>query len=174
MRKDILQRAQKIKLLIMDVDGVLTDGKIILDAQGNELKFFDVQDGLGVVLLKRLGFKTAIITAKGSKVVEERAKHMEVDKLYQDARHKIKAYEQLLKEFKLKDVNACFIADELIDISVMKRVGLAVAVANAVPELKRQAHYITKRLGGAGAVREIVEIILKSQNLWQKAIKLFD
>ncbi len=167
-------RAKKIKLLIMDVDGVLTDGKIVLDDKGNELKFFDVQDGLGVVLLKRLGFKTAIITAKGSKIVEDRAKQMEVDKIYQDARHKIKAYEHLLKEFKLKDEQACFIADELIDLSVMKRVGLAVAVANAAPELKNQAHYITKKYGGSGAVREIVELILKSQNLWQKAVNLFD
>ncbi len=167
-------RAKKIKLLIMDVDGVLTDGKIILDSQGNELKFFDVQDGLGVVLFKRMGFKTAIITAKGSKVVEERARHMEVDKLYQDASHKISAYGHLLKELKLKDSEACFIADELIDISVMKRVGLAVAVANACPESKKEAHYITKNRGGEGVVREVVELILKAKNLWQKAIGIFD
>ncbi len=174
MKSTLVRKARKIKCLIMDVDGVLTDGKIILDHKGNELKFFDVQDGLAVVMLKRLGFKTAIITAKGSKVVEERARHMEIDKLYQDAMPKIKAYEHLLKEFKLKDEQASFIADELVDLSVMKRVGLAVAVKNACPELKSQADYITKRPGGEGAVREIVELILKSQNLWQKAIKLFD
>lgn len=167
-------RAKKIKLLIMDVDGVLTNGKIIFDDRGHELKFFDVQDGLGVVIFKRMGFKTAIITAKGSKIVEERAKQMEVDKLYQDANHKIEAYEHLLKELKLKDEQACFIADELIDLTVMKRVGLAVAVSNATPELKACADYVTKKSGGDGAVREIIEIILKSQNLWQKAIKIFD
>jgi 3-deoxy-D-manno-octulosonate 8-phosphate phosphatase (KDO 8-P phosphatase) len=167
-------RAKKIKLLIMDVDGVLTDGKIVLDDKGNELKFFDVQDGLGVVVFKRMGFKTAIITAKGSRIVEERARHMEIDKLYQDAFHKIKAYEHLLKEFKLKDREVCFIADELIDLGVMKKVGFAVAVANAAPELKKCAHYITKKAGGQGAVREVVEIILKANNLWQKAIRIFD
>ncbi|MDP2939260.1 MAG: HAD hydrolase family protein [Candidatus Omnitrophota bacterium] len=174
MKKSLLQKAKKIKLLIMDVDGVLTDGKIVFDNKGNELKFFDVQDGLGVVLLKRLGIKTAIITAKGSKVVERRALDMQVDRLYQDANHKIKAYEQLLKEFKFKDEAACFIADELIDLSVIKRVGFAVAVANAAPEIKKQAHYITKRKGGQGAVREVIELILKSQNLWQKALRLFE
>lgn len=169
----IKNRAKKIKLLIMDVDGVLTDGKIVLDNNGNELKFFDVQDGLGVFLLKKMGFKTAIITAKGSKVVEKRAKQMEIDKLYQDANPKIEAYKELLKKFRLKDENACFVADELIDLPVLKKVGFSVAVANACPELKKQAHYITKKSGGSGAVREVVEIILKSQNLWQKAIQFF-
>ena len=156
--------------MIMDVDGVLTDGKIVFDDQGGELKFFDVQDGLAVVILKRAGIKTAIITAKGSKVVERRAADMQVDKLYQDANSKVAALQSLLQELNLKPEEACFIADELIDLPAIKKVGLAVAVKNAAPEVKKHAHYITKRRGGNGAVREIIEMVLKSQNKWQEAI----
>jgi len=163
-------RLKKVKLLIMDVDGVLTDGKIIFDDKGGELKFFDVQDGLAVVILKRVGIKTAIITAKGSKVVERRSADMQVDKLYQDAESKTAALQSLLQELNLKPEDACFIADELIDLPALKQVGLAVAVRNAAPEVKKYAQYITKRKGGNGAVREVIEMILKSQNKWQGAI----
>ena len=156
--------------MIMDVDGVLTDGKIIFDDKGGELKFFDVQDGLAVVILKRVGIKTAIITAKGSKVVERRSADMQVDKLYQDAESKTAALQSLLQELNLKPEDACFIADELIDLPALKQVGLAVAVRNAAPEVKKYAQYITKRKGGNGAVREVIEMILKSQNKWQGAI----
>lgn len=154
----------------MDVDGVLTDGKIIFDDKGGELKFFDVQDGLAVVILKRAGIKTAIITAKGSKVVERRSTDMQVDKLYQDAGSKTAALQSLLQELNLKPKDACFIADELIDLPALKQVGLAVAVRNAAPEVKKCAQYITKRKGGNGAVREVIEMILKSQNKWRSAI----
>lgn len=154
----------------MDVDGVLTDGKIVFDDQGGELKFFDVQDGLAVVILKRVGIKTAIITAKGSKVVERRAVDMQVDKLYQDANNKVTALQSLLQELNLKSEDACFIADELIDLPALRQVGLAVAVRNAAAEVKKHAHYITKRKGGSGAVREVIEMILKAQNRWQAAI----
>jgi len=164
------ERLKRIQVLIMDVDGVLTDGKIIFDDKGGELKFFDVQDGLAVVILKRIGIKTAIITAKGSKVVERRAEDMQVDKLYQDASNKAVALGELLKELNLSVENACFIADELIDLPAIKKVGLAVAVKNAAPEVKKHAHYITKKTGGNGAVREIIEMILKAQDKWQAAI----
>ncbi|MFZ5801115.1 MAG: KdsC family phosphatase [Candidatus Omnitrophota bacterium] len=167
------ERLKRIKLLIMDVDGVLTDGKIVFDDQGGELKFFDVQDGLGVVLIKRVGVKTAIITAKGSKVVERRAADMQVDHLYQDAEDKTIAFRHLLEESKLKAEDACFIADELIDLPVIKLAGLAVAVKNAAPEVKRYAHYITKRNGGQGAVREVIEMILKAQGEWRRATEKY-
>ena len=157
----------------MDVDGVLTDGKIIFDDKGGELKFFDVQDGLAVVILKRMGIKTAIITAKGSKVVERRSADMQVDKLYQDADDKSIAFKSLLKELNLKAGEACFVADELIDLPALRMAGLAVAVKNAAPEVKRIAHYVTKRNGGNGAVREVIEMILKAQNKWQQAISKY-
>lgn len=167
------EKLKKIKVLIMDVDGVLTDGKIVFDDKGGELKFFDVQDGLGVILMKRAGLKTAIITAKGSKVVERRSADMQVDLLYQDAEDKTVAFRHLLEELKLKEEDACFIADELIDLPVIRLAGLAVAVKNAAPEVKKHAHYLTRRNGGQGAVREIIEMILKAQGKWQSAIEKY-
>ena len=166
----IKEKAKKIKLLILDVDGVLTNGKIIVDEAGKQLKFFDVQDGLGVVLLKRAGINTIIISARYSRCVSVRAKDISVFKAYQNTKDKFKTYLKILKRLKLKSSQVCFMGDELIDIPVLKRVGLAVAVANAAPEVKKVVDYITKRKGGRGAVREVIEIILKTQNKWNKVI----
>ncbi len=171
--KSIKDRVKKIKLLLLDVDGVLTNGKIVFDNAGREMKYFDVQDGLGVVILRRAGIKTIIITARSSSIVAKRAKDMQVFKTYQDARDKLKVYKKILKDMRLSSKEVCFIGDELIDLSVIKNVGFGVAVSNAVAELKREAHYITKRQGGSGAVREVIELILKSQNKWKKAIKIY-
>lgn len=168
--KSIRDKAKKIKLLILDVDGVLTDGKIVLDETGKQLKFFDVQDGLGVVLLKRAGINTIIISARHSRTVTFRAKDMKIFKAYQNCEDKLKTYLKVLKQMKLKSSQVCFVGDELIDIPVLKRVGLSVAVANAAPEVKKVSHYVTKRQGGSGAVREVIEIILKSQSKWDKVI----
>lgn len=164
----IQDKARKIKLLILDVDGVMTDGKIVMDEKGKQLKFFDVQDGLGVVLLKRAGINTIILSARYSRVVSFRAKDIKVFKAYQNCDDKLAAYQKILKQMKLKNENVCFIGDELIDIPVLKRAGLSVAVANAAIEAKRVASYITKRKGGDGAIREIIELILKSQGKWDK------
>ena len=171
--KKIQAKAKKIKFLILDVDGVLTDGKIIYDSEGKEMKFFNVLDGLGIVLLKREGIRTAIITAKASKVVTRRSKDMQIVKVYQNISDKKAAYKEILKEFCLCDDQVCFMGDELIDLPVLVRVGFSVAVANAVPEVKREVDYITKRSGGQGAVREVVEIILKSQNKWKKIVTAY-
>ena len=170
---DIKEKAKRIKFLILDVDGVLTDGKIIYDSEGKEMKFFNVLDGLGIVLLRRAGIKTAIITAKTSKVVMRRSKDMQVFAVYQNVAKKEKTYKKILKKFKLTDSQVCFIGDELIDLPVLNRAGFSVAVSNAVPEVKRKADYITKRSGGEGAVREVIEIILKSQKKWNKIVKTY-
>jgi 3-deoxy-D-manno-octulosonate 8-phosphate phosphatase (KDO 8-P phosphatase) len=171
--KSIKEKANKIKLLILDVDGVLTDGKIVFNEAGRQLKFFDVQDGLGVVLLKRAGINTVIISARYSKSVIVRAKDMKVFKIYQNSNDKLKTYINILNQMKLNNSQVCFIADELIDIPVLKRVGLSVAVANAAAEVKRIADYVTKRRGGEGAVRETIEMILKAQNKWNKVISRY-
>ena len=163
-------RLKKIKLLIMDVDGVLTDGRIVIDDQGRETKFFNVLDGFGIVAFRRAGFKTAILSARASQVVGHRAKDLKIDKVYVDAYPKIGAYEELLREFNLKDEEVCFIGDDWPDMDVLKRVGFAVSVPNGVPEVKKVADYVTKKAGGAGAVREVIELILKAQGLWPKAI----
>lgn len=164
------KKIKKIKVLVLDVDGVMTMGELIFDGEGRELKSFNVQDGFGVVLLRRAGIKTAIITAGNSKVVRVRADYLHIDKLYPGAYPKIYAYEQMIKDFRVKDENVCFIGDDLTDCHILKRVGLGVAVKNAVPEVKRVSDLVTKRCGGDGAVRELIEIILKAQGKWQEAI----
>jgi 3-deoxy-D-manno-octulosonate 8-phosphate phosphatase (KDO 8-P phosphatase) len=167
----IEERAKKIKLLILDLDGVLTDGRIIYDNFGDEFKCFNVQDGLGFSLLHTSEIKAVIITAKKSKSVLRRAREMGVVKVYQNVWQKLKIYERILKKFKFEDSEVCFIGDDLIDIPILKRVGLAVAVANGVQEVKDCAHYVTQREGGKGAAREVIEFILKSQNLWSELIE---
>lgn len=166
-------KLRKIKLLALDVDGVLTDGKIILNSEGQETKNFNVLDGLGIVLFKRLGYKTAIISARSAACVTHRANDLKIDKVYQDAQPKRLAYEQLLKDFDLKDENICFIGDDLPDLQLIKRVGFGVAVANATAEVKKSADYVTRNRGGHGAVREVIEMILKSQGQWTQVLKLF-
>lgn len=160
----------KIKLLIMDVDGILTDGRIVIDSQGKELKVFDVKDGLGLVYFKRAGLKTAIISARSAQAVTARAQDLKIDRVYQDASPKTKAYDELLKEFWLRDEEVCFMGDDLPDIGVLKRVGFAVTVPDGVPEVKKVCDYVTKKEGGRGAVREVVEMILKAQGKWKKLI----
>lgn len=167
------EKIKKIKLLALDVDGVLTDGRIIFDSSGKEIKIFNVQDGYGLVFFKRYGCKTAIITARASKVVTSRAKDLNIDKVYQNAYPKINAYQKMLKNFKLKDEEVCFMGDDLPDLPIMKRVGFAVSVPNGVREVKRKADYVTKKKGGQGAVREVIELILKMQGKWPDVLRPF-
>ena len=166
-------KIKKIKLLALDVDGVLTDGKIIFDSTGREIKVFDVQDGFGIVILKEAGFKTAIITARVSQVTAIRAKDLNIDKIYQGVYPKRIAYEKMLRDFKVTDEEVCFVADDIVDIPILKRVGFGVAVANATKETKKVADYVTQKEGGKGAVREVIELILKSQGQWPKLIQEF-
>src|SRR5271170_5576500 len=146
--KDALK---KIKVVAMDVDGVLTDGRIIMDSSGVETKNFDVQDGFGIVFLKKCGIKTAIISARESGVVAHRAKDLKVDKTYVGVYPKLAAFKSLLEEFKVSEEEVCFIGDDVADLVVMRRCGVAVAVANAVFEVKQIADYVTVRRGGKGA-----------------------
>jgi 3-deoxy-D-manno-octulosonate 8-phosphate phosphatase (KDO 8-P phosphatase) len=163
---DIQDRARKIKLLILDVDGVMTDGRIIYDNFGDEFKAFDVQDGYGLTLWWKAGLKSAIVTAKKSRIVSRRAKVCHITKVFMNAKDKGAVYGKLLKAFNLLDEEVCFVGDDLIDLPIMKRAGLAVAVPYSRPEIKELAHYITKAEGGRGAIREIVELILKAQDRW--------
>ena len=169
MDNNIIERAKKIKALIVDIDGVMTDGRIIYSIYGDELKFFDVQDGLGISLLQRAGIKTFIITAKKSRIVKMRARDMNITKAYQGFSEKLIPFNKLLAKYKLSADEVCFIGDDLIDIPVLKRAGFAVAVSNAVDEVKRNAHYTTQKTGGRGAVREICDLLLKSQSKWESA-----
>lgn len=173
MKNEIIKRAKKVELLILDVDGVLTNGEIIVDDDGKETKIFNVQDGFGIVLFKRVGFKVAIISARKCAAVTARAKDLGIDKVFQNAHPKLKAYDSVLKHFKLKDENICFMGDDLPDLGVLKRVGFAVTVPNGVKETKKEAHYVTKKEGGKGAVREIIELLLNAKGLWKGVVKTY-
>lgn len=171
--QDVIDRINKVKILILDIDGVMTDGHIIYSIYGDELKFFDVQDGFGITLLHKAGIKSVIITAKKSRIVKLRARDMKVAKAYQGYMDKLKAFDQAVRKFKVKPEEVCFIGDDLIDLPVLKRVGLAVAVPNAVEEVRRHAHFITERAGGHGGVRELCDLILKTQGKWDLATEKY-
>lgn len=173
MKKKLIQRIKKIKLLVLDVDGVLTNGQIVLNHLGEETKLFNVLDGFGLVLFKGCGYKTAIISARSSQALTFRAADLGVDKIYQDANPKMNAYRQLLKEFDLTDEEVCFMGDDLPDLPLLKRVGFAVSVPNAAVDVKKTVHYITKCRGGEGAVREVVELILRNQGQWKGVLRTY-
>ncbi len=154
---------KKIKVLIVDVDGVLTDGGIIIDSNGVETKRFNVQDGLGLIVWRKAGCKSAIISARQSAVVAYRANDLKMDKVFVGICPKIKAYEELLKEWNVKDEEVCFIGDDVPDLGILKRAGFSAAVDNAVFEVKSIVDYVSPKKGGEGAVREIIDLILKAQ-----------
>ncbi|MBI3592414.1 MAG: HAD family hydrolase [Nitrospirae bacterium] len=159
--------AKNIKLLILDVDGVLTDGGIILDSKGNELKTFHVRDGHGIKMLQKAGIQIAIITGRNSKVVNIRARELGIKEVYQKCLDKKVAYEHLLKKAGISDEAVAYIGDDIVDIPLFKRVGLPIAVADATDEAKDAALFVTETRGGRGAVREICELILKASGKWK-------
>lgn len=171
---ELRQKAGKVKLLLLDVDGVLTDGRIIYDSAGRDMKFFDVHDGMGVYLLKRAEIPTILITAKGSKAIRPRARDMRVAEVFQDVSPKSAVLDRILKKYKVSAEEVCFVGDDLVDLCLMKRVGFPIAVFNACIELKQVAAYITIREGGRGAVREVAELILKSRGQWHQIVGLYD
>lgn len=173
MEETIVAKARKIKLLLLDVDGVLTDGKIVYDSKGRDSKFFDVHDGMGVYLLHKAGLKTALVTAKGSQAIKPRARDMRVDEVFADVSPKTQVLDKISKKYKINSEEICFAGDDLVDLCLMKKVGLSIAVFNACPEIKQSADYITLREGGRGAVREIAELLLKSQNKWEEVLKAY-
>lgn len=158
--------AKNIKLLILDVDGVLTDGSIILDNKGNEFKAFHVRDGHGIKMLVKAGLQVAIITGRQSEVVERRAQELGIKEVYQGRRRKIETLGKIIGKFGLKESEVAYIGDDIVDIPIFKKVGLPIAVADADDEAKEYAVVVTKNRGGRGAVREVSDFILKSKGLW--------
>ena len=173
LSKKLKDKIKKVKFLLLDVDGVLTDGRIIYSSEGHDSKFYDVHDGLGVYLLGRMGVKTILITAKGSGSIPPRAKDMRVEAVYEDILPKTKVYEKVCEKYGLSDEDICFVGDDLVDLCVLKRAGVPVATRNAAPEIKQAAIYVTKKFGGRGAVREVAELILKSKGIWKKALEIY-
>jgi len=174
MNKHAIQKAKNIKAFIFDIDGVLTDGKIILDDNGVESKNFDIKDGFAVWNLKELGFVRAIITGGKAMVVETRAKQLKIDYLYLGALDKLTAYNEFKKETGLEDYQIAYMGDDLIDLPIITRCGLATCPHDAVDEVKKRVDIVMNRNGGDGAVRELIEIVLKAQDIYDSWIKRYD
>jgi len=155
-----------ITVLVLDVDGVMTDGSITIDDHGVETKTFSVQDGHGLKLWHRSGHTSAIITGRESRVVERRAKELGVTCVLQGRKQKLPAFGEVCEHFGVTPAQVCYMGDDLPDLPPMRAAGLGVAVADAVPELRAEADYLTRRGGGNGAVREVIEMILKAQGKW--------
>ncbi len=171
----LLSRAKKIKLLLMDVDGVMTDGKFYYvpmpDGGMLETKCFDSRDGLGLRLAHHAGIKTGIITGRGSPVIEQRVKDLGIHFLQQNALEKIEPYERICKSAKVEDSEVCYVGDDLTDLPLLTRVGLGVSVANGDDLVRKHAHFCTRRVGGSGAVREAIELILTAQGKWNAIVR---
>jgi len=170
-RAQLTVRARRVQLLILDVDGVLTDRRIILGSDGSQFKAFDVQDGFGLVLARKAGIKTALITAERSQAVAWRASQLKIDWVAQFARDKAKALKKCLAHFRISPEAAGYVGDDLLDLPVLSRVGFRAAVADARPEVRRAVHYVTKIPGGRGAVREVVELILRAKKAWPGIVR---
>jgi 3-deoxy-D-manno-octulosonate 8-phosphate phosphatase (KDO 8-P phosphatase) len=158
-------------MILMDVDGVLTRGGIILGNQGEEVKAFDIQDGMGVTLARTAGLKVGIITGRESELVSRRARELKMDILMQGSFFKLPAYLEILRSYQVTDETICYIGDDILDLDILERVGLSVAPANARPEIKAICDFTTRERGGEGAVRKVIDIILKVQGKWEEAVK---
>ncbi|MFA6850702.1 MAG: HAD hydrolase family protein [Selenomonadaceae bacterium] len=168
-----VSRAQKIRLVIFDVDGVLTDGNVYIGVDGELYKPFNCHDGLGISLLRRFGIKRAIITGRTSKMLDFRAKELRFDDVQQGHFDKREALRMIQEKFGMQLDEIAYVGDDLVDLPIMVQVGFAASVGNAVPEVKEHAHLIADAPGGKGAVREIAEFILKAQGHWDEVIEEF-
>ncbi len=162
------ERLAHIRLLLLDVDGVLTDGRIIFDSNGVESKFFNVKDGHGIKMLQRAGIEVGIISGRKSQVVANRAAELGISRVRQGALDKLSPYRDILAETGFTDQQVAFMGDDIIDIPVLRRVGFAAAPADAVTEVIPFAHFIARNCGGWGAVREVCDLILHSQGRWEE------
>ncbi len=161
--KKIKNKLSKIKLLILDVDGVLTKEEIIYDDQGRELKIFNVKDGLGVYLLRLIGIKTIFLSAKNSPILKKRAKDMKVVEVRGGRLPKEKELTEIKSKYKVKNEEICFVGDDLIDLGMIKKAGVGIAVKNACREIKKASDYTTSKRGGEGAVRQITDLIVEAK-----------
>ena len=167
---EIYDRAKLIRLALFDVDGVFTDGRIVIDSSGKEIKFFHIHDGHGVRLLQHYNIEVGVITGRNSKALEHRMRDLEVKYVYQGCHDKYSVFQKLLKKLNLVESQVSFVGDDIVDLQIMSCCGLAVAVPNAHPYVKKNAHWQTSKSGGHGAVREVCELLLDSQGLLDKAL----
>ena len=173
MKSSSIEKAKKIKIVICDVDGVLTNGSIAYGNYKDDYREFSVHDGFGFVLLKKAGIKTAIITSKSSNAVQRRSKELAVDMLCQNVKEKLPVFKRVLKKFKLKPEEACYIGDDLLDLATLKAAGFSVSVPQACAEVRTSVDYITQKNAGSGAFRETAEFILKAQTKWAGILEYY-
>ncbi len=157
---------KKIKLLLLDVDGVMTDGRITYDNDGGETKSFDVKDGHGLKLVQRVGIRVGIITGRQSSIVARRAAELGIELVYQGAKDKSVPFREILEKLALLPEEVAYVGDDVVDLPIMRQVGFAATVADAVDDVKPYAHMVTKRCGGRGAVREVCDFLLKESGRW--------
>lgn len=170
---EILDKARKIKVLLTDVDGVLTDGRIIYDSDGRELKFFHVRDGHGIKMLISNGIEVGIITGRNSTIVDKRAKELGIKYVIQNAYDKGKIIEKFMEEGNYKPEDICYVGDDIVDLPVFLRIGLKITVPDAPLEVQKYVDYITLNYPGRGAIREVCEIILRAKGLWDKILNSY-
>ncbi len=163
-------RLKKVRMILTDVDGVMTDGSVFITSDG-EIKQFDIQDGLGLMLMRKLGYKVGWISARPSVVTQRRFEELNLDYLIQRKGSKVSAAEEIMAKAGLNWEDICYVGDDVVDLCLLKRSGVAVAVANAIPEVKALAHYVTECRGGHGAVREIATMIMKAQGKWEPLLR---
>lgn len=171
--REIDSRARALRLLLFDVDGVLTDGRILLHADGSESKQYHIRDGSGLVWARRAGLLTGLLSARSSLSTTQRAQQLGIPIVRQGVDEKLTAYEQILAEHGLTDAEVAFMGDDLLDLPVLTRVGLSCAPADAAPEVRTRVHWVSGLNGGAGAVRELVELVLRAQGRWQAIIERY-
>lgn len=162
------ERLRNIRLLLLDVDGVMTDGRIIFDSNGIESKFFNVKDGHGIKMVQRAGIEVGIISGRESQVVTNRAAELGISLVYQKSLDKLAPYQAILTQTGLSDSQVAYMGDDIIDLPLLRRVGVAAAPADAVPDVLPHVHFVAKNRGGWGAVREVCDLLLKEQGRWDE------
>jgi len=171
MTRDLSQRARQVRLALFDVDGVMTDGTLFVSGQGESFKPFNILDGLGLKLLKSSGVATGILTGRSSAAVSARAGELDIDHLIQGANDKLRAYIDLQQQLGLDDEQICYMGDDLPDLPVLRRCGLALSPPGAVDEVRSEVHFVTRTRGGKGAVREACELIMRAQGSWDAHVE---
>jgi 3-deoxy-D-manno-octulosonate 8-phosphate phosphatase (KDO 8-P phosphatase) len=167
---DILERARRIKLLLLDVDGVLTDGRVGVHSDGSESKSFFIRDGIALVWAQRSGIKVGLLSARNSATTPHRAAQLGITLVYHGVTSKLATYQQILRDHDLRDDQVAYMGDDVVDVAVLMRVGLATAPKDCVEEVRTRAHWVSEARAGEGAVRELTELILRAQNLWEDIV----
>jgi 3-deoxy-D-manno-octulosonate 8-phosphate phosphatase (KDO 8-P phosphatase) len=170
LSSDAMERARRLRMVLLDVDGVLTDGRLILLADGTELKVFHTQDGVGIRLAQQAGIEIGVITGRSSPVVDHRCAELGMTEVHQGQWKKLAVFEEILDRRGIPAEDVGFVGDDLVDLPVLQRTGLAVAVANACPEVLAVAHATSDSRGGQGAVREVLEAIIKAKGKWEALV----